>query len=90
MPRSTLFALIAVVGLAAGPALAADRCSVPKAEWQPREALQKKLETQGWTIKRMDTEDGCYEVYALDQQGRRVEAYFNPKTLEPVSTKVEG
>ena len=56
-------------------------------EWQPREALQKKLESEGWKVRRIKTEDGCYEAYALDSNGHRVEAYFDPKSLEMLKNK---
>ena len=29
---------------------------------------------------------GCWEVYALDSNGNRVEAYFHPVTLKNVYT----
>ncbi|HWM28239.1 MAG TPA: PepSY domain-containing protein [Woeseiaceae bacterium] len=32
----------------------------------------------------MKIDGGCYEVYALNESGERVEAYFHPHTLEPV------
>jgi hypothetical protein len=38
-------------------------------------------------VRRVKVDGGCYEVYALDEKGERVEAYFHPKTLEPVPTK---
>ncbi|MBL8583403.1 MAG: PepSY domain-containing protein, partial [Rhizobiaceae bacterium] len=50
----------------AGSAFAAEKCDVPMAEWQPREALQSKLETDGWKVRTIKTEDGCYEAYAID------------------------
>ncbi|TDX31067.1 YpeB-like protein with putative protease inhibitory function [Modicisalibacter xianhensis] len=67
-----------------GQALAEDRCQVPKDQWQPQSALEAKLVEQGWTIKRIKEDDGCYEVYATDAEGKRREVYFDPKTLEPV------
>lgn len=89
--KSILFAAAAAaVGvLGAGAAFAAEKCNVPLADWQPRQALEKKLQAEGWKVKRLKTEDGCYEVYGLDRQGRRVEAYFNPKTLQVVKVKLE-
>jgi hypothetical protein len=33
---------------------------------------------------------GCYEVYALNEKGERVEAYFHPRTLAPVPTGAKG
>ena len=86
--KRTAFAVTVIgLGLFAGAAAASDRCNVPMSEWQPRETLQQKLETQGWTVKRIKVEDGCYEVYAQDREGKRLEAYFDPKTLETVSGK---
>jgi len=76
-------AALAGVAFGAGPAVADDdRCDTPMAEWQPRETLQQQLEAEDWQVKRIKTDDGCYEVYALDQTGRRVEAYFEPKSLK--------
>jgi hypothetical protein len=68
----------------AGPSLAADKCDVPTAQWQPREALQKKLEGEGWKVRSIKTENGCYEAKAVDANGKRLEGVFNPKTLESV------
>lgn len=90
MTRTIVATALAFATLGAGAAGAGDRCSVPMAEWQPREALQQKLQTAGWKVKKLKTEDGCYEAYAIDDKGRRVEAYFDPKTLETVKVKVEG
>lgn len=75
--------LFGVVGSSA--ALASDEyCNVPVADWQPRQALQKKLEGDGWNVRRIKSDDGCYEVYATDNKGRRIQAAYNPKTFEMV------
>ena len=44
------------------------------------------LVEKGWEIRRIKVDGGCYEVYALNEKGERVEAYFHPQTLEPVPT----
>ncbi len=62
---------------------------MPLGEWQPREALQQKLQAQGWQVNRIKTDEGCYEAYAIDENGRRVEAYFDPKTLTMLRSKVK-
>ncbi|MBP2550567.1 hypothetical protein J2858_003507 [Neorhizobium galegae] len=82
----TAGALGAVLAFA-GVAAAKDKCNVPVAEWQPRAALQSKLEAEGWKIRSIKTEDGCYEAYAIDAKGQKVEAYFDPKTLASVDMK---
>lgn len=81
---------VAFASLGTGEAFASDdRCNVPLAEWQPRESLQEKLGADGWKVNRIKTDDGCYEVEAVDDQGREVEAYFDPKTFELVKMEVE-
>ena len=57
-------------------------------DWQPKETLQKKLEAEGWEVRRVKEDGGCWEVYAKNAEGERVEAYFHPVTLEPV--RIEG
>ena len=66
---------------------ASDLCNVPEADRQPIEALQKQLEDQGWEVKNMKVDDGCYEAYAIDDKGEKVEVYFDPKTFAIVKKK---
>lgn len=61
--------------------------SGPQETWQPQAKLEKQLTDQGWQIRRIKIDGGCYEVYALNEKGERVEVYFHPKTLELVPTK---
>jgi hypothetical protein len=71
----------------ATPAFATGACPIkdagPKAEWQDQALLEKKLVAAGWQVRRIKVDDQCYEVYGVDKDGKRVEAYFHPKTLEP-------
>jgi hypothetical protein len=55
--------------------------------WQPQAKLEKQLTDQGWKVRRIKVDGGCYEVYALNEKGEKVEAYFHPQTLAPVPTK---
>ncbi|PKR56844.1 hypothetical protein COO92_18925 [Thalassospira lohafexi] len=66
-----------------------DMCNVPKADWQTKEALSAKLTAEGWDVRKVKVEDGCFEVYAIDAAGKKVEAYFNPATLDAVKIKQE-
>ena len=61
--------------------------SGPKSGWQAQEKLEKQLTDQGWKVRRIKEDGGCYEVYALNDKGERVEAYFHPVTFAPVPTK---
>jgi hypothetical protein len=63
--------------------------SGPQETWQPQAKLEQQLKEKGWQIRRIKVDGGCYEVYALNEKGERVEAYFHPKTLAPVPTKKE-
>lgn len=59
----------------------------PKSEWRPHTELEAKLTKEGWKVRRMELTPTCYEVYAKDPQGNRIEAFFDPKTFERVEEK---
>ena len=61
--------------------------SGPQEQWQSQDVLEKQLVARGWKVNRIKIDGGCYEVYAIDESGKRVEAYFHPQTLAPVPTK---
>lgn len=88
--KSVLIPTLVFMMTATGAALAGNKCDVPAAEWQPREALQAKLEAQGWKVRNIKSESGCYETYAIDAKGKRVETMFDPKTLAPVGSDSDG
>jgi hypothetical protein len=83
-PILTLTSL--VLCMAAGSAYAHGdfKCDVPKAEWKPQMELQRKLTGEGWRVRQVKVDNGCYEVYGFDEKGNRMEVYFNPKTFEKV------
>lgn len=58
--------------------------SGPPEKWQRPSALEKKLVDMRWKVRRIKVDGGCYEVYATNEKGERVEAYFHPVTLESV------
>jgi hypothetical protein len=68
----------------ASPAAAERFCSVPLADWQPREALVDRLATLGLTVVAIRSDDGCYRVIARTAEGEIVRGRFDPATLEPV------
>lgn len=75
---------------AAGMALADDDdCHVPMADWQPREAVRNMVEAQGWTVRRIKTDDGCYEIKGRDAQGREIEVKVDPATLAIVEMEYD-
>ena len=89
----TMFAgaALAIVALAVGPAYAAGKCATtPKAQWQAKSALESQLQTEGFTVKQIKTENGCYEVYATDKGGKRVNMAYNAETLEKLDNAEAG
>ena len=56
----------------------------PQETWKSTQELEDQLTEKGWTVRRIKIDGGCYEVYALDENDKRVEAYFHPETLELV------
>lgn len=79
-----LITLICIASSSAARAHGEFKCDVPKAEWKPQMELQRKLTAEGWKVRQVKTDNGCYEVYGFDEKGKRVEIYFNPKTFEKV------
>lgn len=55
--------------------------------WQPSDKLEQMLSDKGWDVRRIKVDGGCYEVYATDEKGVRVEAYFDPRDFSPVTTE---
>ena len=77
---------IAILALSCGTAFAHDfKCGVPKAEWRPQMDLQKKLQADGWKkVRQIKVDNDCYEVYGFDENNKRSEKFYNPKTFELV------
>ncbi|MCP5150302.1 MAG: PepSY domain-containing protein [Ectothiorhodospiraceae bacterium] len=87
----TTTALLASL-VAALPAAASDdaRCGdAPRSQWMSEDALKARLVEQGYEVRNIKVEDGCYEAYAKDASGARLEMYINPTTGEVVRTKKE-
>jgi hypothetical protein len=64
----------------------ADRRKRDASDVQRGEREQELRETQGRSIRRIKVDGGCYEVYAVNDKGQRVETYFHPVTFEHVLT----
>ena len=87
--RKTLTILAFLVALPAGRALADDDCFVPMADWQPRKAVAEFAIAQGWEVRRIKIDDGCYEIDGRDATGRAIEVKLHPGTLQIVEFEVE-
>lgn len=86
----------AAIGLAAialhSPAHATGKmtCDAPESKWGTRAALEEKLVSEGWKIRKSKVDGGCYEVYGTTPKGDRVEAYFHPVSFEKLLVSRRG
>jgi hypothetical protein len=75
-------ALAFVMAASLGSALAsdddADGVSAPGNNWMTIAQITEKLTSQGYDVRQVKVEDGGYELYAIDKDGKRVEAYVDP------------
>lgn len=69
-------------------AFAKDNCtSEPKAKWMSEADFKKKVEAEGYTIRKFKQPGTCYEIYGKDKNGKNVEIYFNPVNGDIVKQK---
>lgn len=81
--------ILAVMSLLPIQALASADCPVyPKEEWASEDALIQTLKEEGYKIKKFKIDGNCYEIYGRNKDGKKVEIYFDMKTLAIV--KAEG
>ena len=77
--------------LVAGPTFATGTCAKgPTSSFKPIADLTAKLQTEGLTVRRVKTEGGCYEVYAVNKSGEKVNGAYNAVTFAQVSNAEAG
>ena len=78
---------IAILSVAPASATGLATCdSGAELGWKSQEVLKKQLTNKGWQVRRIKIDGGCYEVYAINDKGNRVEAYFHPVTFKHILT----
>ncbi|KJS40198.1 MAG: hypothetical protein VR71_24360 [Roseovarius sp. BRH_c41] len=87
--KMTLTILSFLALIPAGTALASDDCFVPMADWQPRDAVAGLAAENGWTVRRIKIDDGCYEIDGRDADGRQIEVTVHPATLAVIEFEYE-
>lgn len=89
MHRIMVATIIAL--FAATPALARGGCATgPASHFQPKAKLKAKLKAEGFDVRRIKVENGCYEVYALDKNGHRFNAAYNAVTFNRLANAEAG
>jgi len=80
--------LASLVFLAGFSAYAKKNCTdQPKDKWMTQEAFKKKVEAEGYKIRKFKQPGTCYEIYGTDKDGKNVEIYFNPVDGSIVESK---
>ncbi len=89
--KSIILAVALVTGAAfTAPAFADndDNCKpATNGPWLPVEEARTALEAQGYQVRKIESEDGCYEVYATAKGGERVKLFLDPTTLKVLGSK---
>ena len=90
MKQLTVLLLACAAAFASTTAAAKADCKAyPKAEWMKPAEAKAKIEAQGYKIRKFKVDGNCYEIYGHNKEGKKVEIYFDAKTLEPVKTEIE-
>ncbi|MDE2383763.1 MAG: PepSY domain-containing protein [Alphaproteobacteria bacterium] len=95
MLRVTLLAACALIAANANFASAASAAKVEcskadAAKFKPQADLVAALKAKGLTVSKIKVEGGCYEAYATDAGGKKVNAAYNAETLEQVDNAEAG
>jgi len=91
MKQSILAAALCLVAASVPMAAAAkaDCQAHPKAEWMSEADAKAKITAQGYTISKFKVDGNCYEIYGKNKEGKKVEIYFDAKTLDVVKSEIE-
>jgi hypothetical protein len=86
------FVTAAIAMAIATPVFAAgSSCSsAPESQWQPQSKLETMLKGEGLKVLQVKIEKGCYEVYATDKGGKRVNLAYNAETLQKLDNPEAG
>ena len=73
LKRAALLPTLLSVSLGA-QATGMHRCEpTDRDAWLSKAELSSMLEAQGWSVRRMKEDGGCWEVYGTNADGKRVE-----------------
>ena len=93
--RAILSGLAVLAAAVIGPAGLAQasggaHCVVaPDAQWKSLQDVKTAAEALGYKVRRIKVDDNCYEAYALNSRGQRVEVYFHPVSLKIIKEELD-
>ena len=79
---------VAALGLT-GPAFATGLATCDSGDestWKSQDELKAQLESEGYEVRRIKVDGGCYEAYVIDSSGEMTERYYNPVNFEFIPT----
>jgi hypothetical protein len=83
-----LLAGVAALGIA-GSAFATGLATCDSGDestWKSQDELKAQLEGEGYKVRRIKVDGGCYEAYVINNTGEMTERYYNPVNLEFIPT----
>ena len=86
--KTLLTAAALAFAIPAGAALADTHCDVPTANMQSWESLIQLTKDFGWSISKMELDDGCYEVRGTDADGHQIRVKIDPGNLDLVEMRI--
>ncbi|WP_429818377.1 PepSY domain-containing protein [Ensifer sp. B1-9] len=90
--KSIILATLLLTAVSVGSTRAEEdqNCTqAPKDKWLSENSIKDKAKATGLDVRRVKMEGSCYEVYAIDAKGNKVEALFNPETGSAVGNESE-
>jgi len=90
MNRLIIAGALCMSALIVGAAWAGANCKAyPKAEWMSEADAKTKITAMGYAINVFKVDGNCYEIYGRNKDNKKVEIYFDAKTLEVVKSEIE-
>lgn len=79
-----------LIAAASTSAFADEHCTYePRSKWLATADMKTRVEQQGITVQRIETDDGCYEVHATRKNGDRVKLKLHPITAAVVEEDIK-
>jgi hypothetical protein len=78
-------AFLALIGGAYATGLATCDSGDPS-KWKSQDQLKAQLASEGYEVRRIKVDGGCYEAYVIDASGEMSERYYNPLDLTFIPT----
>lgn len=81
--RKLLTLAVFGITLAAGYSVASDQgtaSDAPRENWLDHAQLERSVRSRGYEVRKIEIDDGRYEVDAIDPDGQRVEMHVDPLT----------